>query len=41
MKKCDDRKVLSYAYMMTDALTRKEQLKLILLLISWYYSERN
>lgn len=37
MSKCDDEKVLTSVYLLTSALNRKEQLKAILLLMSWYF----
>jgi len=39
--KCDDNKVLTSVYLLTDALNRKEQLKAILLLMSWYFRGDN
>lgn len=37
--KCDDKKVLTTAYLLTESMTKKELLKLILLLISVYFEE--
>ena len=39
--KCNDNKVLTIVYLLTDALNRKEQLKVILLMISWYNRKVN
>lgn len=38
--KCDDQKVLTITYLLTDTLNEKELLKVILLLTSWYFRER-
>lgn len=38
--KCDDQKVLTITYLLTNTLNEKELLKTILLLISWYFRER-
>ena len=38
--KCDDKKVLTITWLLTDTLNEKELLKTILLLISWYFRER-
>lgn len=35
--KCDDSKVLSVAYLISESMTRKELMKLILLLIDVYF----
>ena len=37
--KCDDNKVLTMSYMLTESLNRKELLKVIVLLISEYFRE--
>ena len=39
--KCDDNKVLAITYMLTETLNRKELLKVIMLLISEYFRERD
>ena len=38
-EKCDDQKVKTITYLLTESLTHKEQLKVILLLIGWYFRE--
>lgn len=38
--KSDDKKVLTITYLLTDTLNEKELLKVILLLTSWYFRER-
>lgn len=35
--KCDDNKVLTMSYMLTESLNRKELLKVIILLIGEYF----
>ena len=37
--KCDNQKVLTMSYMLTESLNRKELLKVIVLLISEYFRE--
>lgn len=37
--KCDNKKVLAISYMLAETLTRKELLKVIVLLISEYFRE--
>ena len=39
--KCDDNKVLAITYMLTETLNHKELLKVIMLLISEYFRERD
>lgn len=39
--KCDDKKVLVMSYMLTESLNHKELLKVIVLLISEYFREKN
>jgi hypothetical protein len=39
--KCDDKKVLAMSYMLTESLNHKELLKVIMLLISEYFREKN
>lgn len=38
--KCDDQKVLTITYLLTNTLNDTELLKVILLLISWYFKDR-
>ena len=38
--KSDDQKVLTITYLLTNTLNENELLKTILLLISWYFRER-
>lgn len=38
--KCDDQKVLTITYLLTITLNDTELLKVILLLISWYFKDR-
>ena len=37
--KCNNQKVLTVSYMLTESLSRKELLKVIILLISEYFRE--
>lgn len=38
--KCDDKKVLTMSYMLTESLNHKELLKVIVLLIGEYFREK-
>lgn len=38
--KCDDKKVLAMSYMLTESLNHKELLRVIMLLIGEYFSDK-
>ena len=38
--RCDDNKVLAMSYMLTESLNHKELLKVIILLIGYYFTDR-